>query len=298
LHIDRTHRKWIIWTAALLVLAALAYFLGGRSLRHGISGGSAVGLIFGSAGYALMLYATLLSVRKKFTRWRIGRAQTWMRGHIWLGLLSYPLILFHGGFRLGSGLTLTLMLIFSVVIITGIGGAILQHYMPRMMTERVAYETIYYQIERVQSQLAQEAEDLLSSLFKKHAQYGLLVPAMEKTHTSATTLVALSEKSGDQLRETYENTIKPYLEQRGAYKHVLNDVRRSKALFADLRTVTPEAVMAVVDGLESICTEKRDLDRQSRMHRILHGWLLAHVPLSFLLIVLGGIHALMAVRYG
>lgn len=298
MHIDRTHRPWIIWTAALLLVATVVYFLGGRSLRHGISGGSAVGLIFGSAGYGLMLFAALLSVRKKFTRWRIGRAQTWMRGHIWLGLLSYPLILFHGGFRMGSGLTFTLMLILSVVIITGIGGAILQHYMPRMMTERVGYETIYYQIERVQAQLAEEAEGMLSSLFKKHAQYGLLVPASERTHASATTLVALSEKSGDQLREAYENTIKPYLAQPGAYKHALNDVRRARSLFAELRTVTPEPVMPVVDGLESICLEKRDLDRQSRMHRILHGWLLAHMPLSFLLIVLGGIHALMAVRYG
>jgi len=298
LRLDRTHRPWIIWTAALLVLAGLAYFLGGRSLRNGISGGSIAGLIFGAAGYGLMLFAALLSVRKKFTRWRIGRAQTWMRGHLWLGLLSYPLILFHGGFRFGSGLTFTLMLIFSMVIVTGIGGAVLQHYMPRVMTERVGYETIYYQIDRVQAQLAQEAEGLLSSLYRKHAQYGLLVPASEKTHASATILVSFSEESGDQLREAYESTIKPYLAQRRAYRHELYDGRRAKALFVELRTVTPAPVAGVVDCLESICTEKRDLDRQSRMHLILHGWLLAHLPLSFLLIVLGGIHAVMAVRYG
>jgi len=298
LHIDRTHRSWIIWTAALFLLAALGYALEGRSARTGISGGTIPGLAFGIAGYVIMVFAALLSVRKKFTRWRIGRAQTWMRGHIWLGLLSYPLILFHGGFKLGNGLTFALMMIFSLVVVTGIMGAILQHYMPRMMTERVAGETIYYQIDRIQGQLALEADSLLASLFKKDTQYGLLVPASEKVHAGASTLVALSEKSGDQLGEIYENAIKPYLARRGAYRHLLNDERKAKALFAELRAVVPPPVLGVVNGLESICAEKRDLDRQSRMHRILHSWLLAHLPLSLLLIVLGAIHAVMAVRYG
>jgi len=49
--------------------------------------------------------------------------------------------------------------------------------------------------------------------------------------------------------------------------------------------------------LENVCEEKRDLDRQSRLHRIMYSWLLVHVPLSFLLIILGAIHAVMALRY-
>ena len=33
------------------------------------------------------------------------------------------------------------------------------------------------------------------------------------------------------------------------------------------------------------------------MHRLLHGWLLVHIPLSYALILLGAIHAVMALRY-
>jgi hypothetical protein len=33
------------------------------------------------------------------------------------------------------------------------------------------------------------------------------------------------------------------------------------------------------------------------MYRMLHGWLLVHVPLSIALLVLGGIHAIVALRY-
>jgi hypothetical protein len=33
------------------------------------------------------------------------------------------------------------------------------------------------------------------------------------------------------------------------------------------------------------------------MHHLLHGWLMLHVPLSLALLLLGCIHAFMALRY-
>jgi hypothetical protein len=33
------------------------------------------------------------------------------------------------------------------------------------------------------------------------------------------------------------------------------------------------------------------------MHRLLHGWLLVHVPLSYAVLLLGAIHAVVALRY-
>jgi len=33
------------------------------------------------------------------------------------------------------------------------------------------------------------------------------------------------------------------------------------------------------------------------LHRWLHGWLLLHIPFSLALILLGAIHAVMALRY-
>src|ERR1041385_8240066 len=93
--IDRTHRAWIGMSTGVFVLAAIAYAWYSSVSPSGPRGGSAAGLAFGIAGYALMLFAGLLGARKKVPTLRIGRAQTWMRGHLWLGLLSFPLILFH-----------------------------------------------------------------------------------------------------------------------------------------------------------------------------------------------------------
>jgi len=39
------------------------------------------------------------------------------------------------------------------------------------------------------------------------------------------------------------------------------------------------------------------LTRQARLHRWLHAWLLVHVPLSIALILLGAVHAVVALRY-
>src|SRR5215469_17071615 len=115
MRIDRTHRPWGIAVAILVVIATLAYVYALAS-PGGPRGGNAFGLAFGSTGYALMLYAGLLGARKKVPTWRLRRAQTWMRGHLWLGLLSFLLVLFHSGFASRGPLTLALMIVFAIAI--------------------------------------------------------------------------------------------------------------------------------------------------------------------------------------
>ena len=68
----------------------------------GVSGGSVGGLIYGSIGSAMMIFAGLLGARKSYRIWRVGRGTCWMRAHLWIGFLSFPFILFHAGFRMGA----------------------------------------------------------------------------------------------------------------------------------------------------------------------------------------------------
>ena len=243
-----------------------------------------------------MVFAALLSLRKKFPVWRVGRAQTWMRGHLWLGLLSYPLILFHSAFSLGGTLTTVLMILLSIVVATGIMGAVLQHFLPQIITQQVPMETIYGQLGRVRSQLVAEA-DKLKLAFSPTLE-GLLAPAVSGERKMAVlTLKLVNSHTRSHLTSVYAEQIRPYLGADGARGHAIADERESKLLFAQLRTVTPKLLHEVFDDLENICEEKRNLDKQSRYHRILHGWLLVHVPLSAALILLGLIHAVVALRY-
>jgi hypothetical protein len=155
---------WFTWTAILFGVATLIYIPYAMTSQTGPAGGSALGLGFGIAGYGMMLFAGLLGARKKMPVWRVGRAQTWMRGHLWLGLLSFPMILYHAGFAWRGQLTAVLMILFFIVILSGIIGAVLQHYVPSQLTANVPLETIYEEIPHVRQQLREEADQLVSSL--------------------------------------------------------------------------------------------------------------------------------------
>lgn len=263
MRIDATHRGWMIGSVAALVASGALYAWYAANQPGGPRGGTAIGLAFGIAGYALMLFAGLLGARKKVPVWRIGRAQTWMRGHLWLGLLSLPMILFHGAFSFAGPLTGLLMVLLVVVIASGIFGAAMQHYVPGVLTTQVPLETIYEEIPHIRQQLREEADELVEAA------------------------VRVDEEHEDKVRfrELYAMRVRPYLEAPAV------------GLMEPLRALAPVAFRPVLDDLESICEEQRQLTRQRRLYHFLHAWLLVHVPLSIALLVLGGVHAVMALRY-
>ncbi len=306
MRIDHTHRKWFIGSLAGIVAATVVYVPYSLRSPQGASGGSTIGLTYGIVGSAFMLFAGLLGARKKFPIWRVGRGQSWMRAHLWLGTLSFPIILFHAGFHFGVGLTRTLMWIFVAVFASGIVGAFLQHIMPRLTTERIPMETIYEQIGRVRGQLAVEAESLVAEACA--ALNGGVSHATENqraTAASAGTMGGLTVASGLQvdeeassdLQKFFHDEMRPFLQRGGSGKLALAERARSQGMFRQLRTLLPPNLHPIVDDLENICEEKRELDQQTRYHRILHGWLLVHIPLSYALLILGAIHAVMALRY-
>jgi len=251
-----------------------------------------MGLTFGIVGYALMLYAGLLGARKQVPTWRIGRAQTWMRGHLWLGLLSLLLILFHAGFAFRGPLTLVMMLLFFIVIGSGILGAAIQHYVPGFMTSRVPLETIYEEIPHVRAQLREEADQLATSICGP-----LEGEAEQSAEQSQSVLVEIEHDDRERFREVYLHKVRPYLAAPETPGAEFADPLRSGETFQALRRLLAPPVHSVLDDLENICEEEQQLTRQIRIYRWLHAWLLVHVPLSIALLVLGAIHAVVALRY-
>ncbi len=144
--LDRTHRTWALISAAIMAVATVSYVIYAESTPKGPSGGSLMGLIYGVVGSLMMIYAGLLGGRKQFPFWRLGSAQFWLRGHIWFGTLSFPLILFHAGFGFGGLLEQILMGFFFIVWLSGFFGLAMQHFMPKLLTSRIGRETFAVQI--------------------------------------------------------------------------------------------------------------------------------------------------------
>jgi hypothetical protein len=312
--IDKTQRGWAI--AALITLAVLTaiYAVYAANAPSGPRGGSTLGLTFGVIGFGFMIFAALLGARKRVPTWRIGRAQAWMRGHLWLGLLSLPVILFHGGFHFGGTLTSVLMWLLIITVVSGVFGAALQHFVPRVMTTDVKLETIYDEIGNVQKLLREEADFGVEAICgplgltksaKEDGQRaggfsaarGMTAASSSSTVAAATETAVLTEEECAPLRQFYLREMRPFLEEPKHHGLRLGDADKAHGAFSGLRTLLPPSAQATVQDLEDICDEARQLVRQERLHRLLHGWLLVHIPISLALILLGAVHAVMALRY-
>lgn len=325
MRIDRTHRVWAIASVAILAVSLIVYVIYALNAPQGPRGGSGIGLLFGLIGFGFMIFAALLGARKRVPTWRLGRAQVWMRGHLWLGFLALPMILFHGGFHFGGTLTRLLMWLLIVTVASGAFGAALQHYIPRVMTSDVPLETIYEEIGHVRSLLREEADraveticgslDLTKSPDEETQRAGgftalrpigaasvpLRTSAAVSAGASAAVAAAperilLSKEQSAPLRSFYLGEMRSFLDLPNRANR-LSDVAAASSAFAGLRTLLPAAAHATLSDLEDICDEARQLARQEQLHRWLHGWLLIHIPLSLALILLGSVHALMALRY-
>src|SRR5215471_385881 len=331
MRIDRTHRAWAIASLAILAASAILYIIYALNTAQGPRGGSAIGLFFGIVGFSFMIFAALLGARKRVPSWRLGRAQAWMQGHLWLGLLALPMILFHGGFHFGGTLTRVLMWLLIVTVASGVYGALLQNMIPKKMTTDVPLETVYDEIGHVRALLAAEADRTVEAccgnfLSKGRARPSETDPTAQRAggftalrpiaasaaplRTSAAVsagasaavapaaeIVLLSESQSEPLRSFYVLEVRPFLERPKERGLRLSDDARAAGAFTALRTLLPAAAHGALDDLADICSEARQRRRQERLHRWLHGWLLVHIPLSLALIVLGAAHAVMALRW-
>jgi hypothetical protein len=319
--IDRRQYRWVLGTSFAALIGAAAYIVYAILSPNGPNGRSVAGLVFAALGTGIVVFECLLGLRKRYPASPFGRVKTWLRAHTWLGLLSFLLILMHSGFRWGHGLAAVLMWIFAFILFSGIFGTVLQNYLPRRMTELVSRETIYEEIPTVVNGLRVEADERVEFItadlgFEEPPEYvraggvkRYFDPDQKKSAGEKLRAVALKRKASPQIelaesaraafRAHYLQEMRPYLFEHPAALslRLYASADAVSAYFHHLRTIMPIAAHNVLRDLEEILEERRQLLVQRRMHMWLHGWLLVHVPLSFALIVLVALHAVLALRY-
>ena len=295
--VDRSHLKWGVFAAAATFAATGLYALVWAASPEGISGGSPLGLAYGIVAAVLMVLVGLLSVRKKTPRRRLGSAQWWLRAHIWLGLLTAPFVLLHAGFRFGGELETLLMIVYAVIMASGLFGVVLQQYAPRVMKDVSPHEAMPQQLANVCDSLRRLADQIVVDAYPEFA-----------------TAIDLASHAGSEtatdrrfaLGRFYLRTVRPFLAAAIPPRTQLQNAALADAMFAQTHAALPPptgeargaaALHDALDRLNEICCERRNLLRQARIHRWLHGWLFIHVPLSAALLVLGAAHAIAALYY-
>jgi hypothetical protein len=287
--LDTKHFPWLLGSAIAGAAAVGLYASLDVRTPGGLTGGSTAGLWYGIAGSALMLFAGLLSGRRQVPAWWwLGSRQAWLRGHIWLSLLSVVLILCHSGFHWGGPLERALWVVFGLTIVTGVVGLVLQHILPRMLTRQVPSEAPYEQIPHLCQVMREKADDLIKSVW-----------ALDLDVSQALLLHSqMGVGAKAQLQQFYEKHVRPFLSRGRAGSRLLANALRAEGAFDRLRALPGLAdVRGQITMMQTLCNERRQLVAQERLHAWLHAWLLLHVPLSVLLLFLGVAHVATALYY-
>lgn len=302
--IDRQARGWIVATVVMFLVATALYLwyaqADPRAQLYGPSGSTWQGLTFGIVGTAFMAFAMLLSLKKRLRTMRVGRAYWWLQGHVWLGLLAYPLILFHAGFRWGQpwGMTWWLMVLFTFIVASGIVGIVLQNVVPSRMLRDLPIESIYEQLAEVVRHLRREAGEIVERVCAERQEDAYELESIPAGAAVATASHTTQLSRGQQaVKDFYTTEIEPFLQPVVAPGNRLMRVATANTAFHQVRLALPRELHDELSDLQSIVDERRQLVRQRRMQHLLHGWLMIHVPLSFALTVLAVVHIVVALRY-
>ena len=315
------HARWILFVVVATVAAIAWYGWYARSgATTGWPGGSSLpGLVLGTAAALIIVFEFLLWPRKwpRVRAWRIGRTQTWMKAHIWLGLLSVPLVILHHGlaFEWGGTLTVLLMLLFWGVILSGLVGLYLQQVLPSYMLHALPAESIVSQIPHLTRQMVDDAEQMLANASgskvasaadrQQEGDRHMVVGAVRSLghlqgkvlETQSAVTQKLERRDSAQVTTAFENTIKPFLLAERPHDSPLQNSTQAATFFAALRSSTSGDAAGVIDSLEQICNTRRQFEQQKTIHRLLHGWMIVHLPLSVALVVLLVAHVISAIRY-
>lgn len=324
----KPHRFWFAVFAIGTIASVVYYFWYAAGESRWPGGSSVPGMVFGVLGGAIMLFEFLLWPRKWnfFRRMRIGRTQDWLRAHIWLGLLTIPLILLHSGFTWGGWLSTILAFSFISVIVSGLVGLWLQNILPGYLLELVPGETIYSQIGDVSQKLVKSADEMIQTTLGSGVRVAQSAEApafaerpLSENMTPSAPLsmnrrtaanrdeIESTESRGDfyysensnnePLSTMYTSVIRPFLETGSRQKSPLGQRELAKQWFAELRSRMRPFAHGAVNELENWCNNRRQFDLQSRIHWWLHAWLCLHLPFSIVLILLMFVHAFAAIKY-
>jgi hypothetical protein len=310
------HRPWLMLFLLGTIGACAWFWVEAQKAGDWPGGRSLPGFTFGVAGGAIILFEFALWFRKKVRVWRIGRAQTWLRAHIWLGLLCLPLLVLHSGLRLGGMLSTVLMILLVIVILSGIWGLILQNLIPKRMLEDIPAETIYSQMDYLSAQLLAEADRLVSATCGEGDHLvaadsgpapndaGFVVVGKVRTAGSVqgkvldTRIPMAPIPEALPLAGFFREQVAPFLRRGTKGNPALANAGRAAVLFQNIKTQIPPAAHDIVNVLDDFCQQRRQWDIQARWHFWLHSWLWVHFPLSAALVVMMAVHVYVALKYG
>ncbi|MEE4206502.1 MAG: hypothetical protein V2I39_09420 [Erythrobacter sp.] len=126
------HWRWLKVAVLLSAVAILGYALIDQEPRP--NGGSWYGYTLGTVGLALIVWLSLLGVRKRYITTGNWSLKAWTSSHVWLGLSLVVIGTLHTGFQVGWNVHTLAYVLMLLVIATGIYGVYAYATLPKSLS--------------------------------------------------------------------------------------------------------------------------------------------------------------------
>jgi hypothetical protein len=258
----RFRRQFILGVLALLAASVAALWLHAKFSRALPDYAFLTGWVLLVAMFVL----TFFNARKKLPFLPLGRAETWLQIHIYLGFFTVLLFLIHLNFRLPHGwFEVTLAWLFALVSASGVVGLFFSRTLPRRLATRGG-EVIFEKIPALRHALKAGAENLA------------LGP----------------EAKSPVLAEFYAEQLAPFFAgPKNFWLHLAESRRPLNALIAeidDLRRFANETERVTIEKLTALMRQKDGLDYHRALQLALRLWLFVHIPLTYGLMIFTVLH--------
>ena len=167
--------RWLNASAVLCLLLVLVYAL--ADFRPHAGGNTWYGYATGTLGAALIIWLTLLGIRKRAMTPGHWSLKAWTSAHVYLGLALIVIATLHTGFRFGWNIHTLAYALMLLVIMSGVFGVLAYSTLPAILSQNRAEMTEPQMIEAIRAidrQLEQAAQPLA------RAQSDLVIAALSQ----------------------------------------------------------------------------------------------------------------------
>jgi hypothetical protein len=243
-------------------------------LRGSVRSSDAVGTTYGILAVSWLTLVAAYGVRRRMmravTRLGLGRARTWLRLHLYGGLLFLLAVILHAGLGWPAGLMSWALWLLSLwTVLSGFFGLALQRTVPRLLSSSSSLEVNYDRIPELVDEIRQRAESLVAAAE---------APVRGLYARSLAPVLAAPRRNLSVLLDS------------GSWMHHMESVRR-------LQTLLPGDQRDQIEELERLVRAKLDLDTHYTLQQLLRGWLWLHLPASILLCALVLLHIATVMYY-
>ena len=251
--------RWLKFAAIFSLLIIISYFLVDIRPRH--NGGSWYGYTLGTIGVLIILWLTMLGIRKRKMSNRHWSLKAWTSAHVYLGLSLLVIGTLHTGFQLGWNVHTLAYVLMMLVIASGIWGISVYATLPRVMSANRDQITETQMLESLRS-IDRQLHDAAQPLDQYYAE-----------------LVQISMR---------QNPFGGGIFSRLSNRYPRCKTYKAHGAFMDVTGNNPHVGDDPMEKVGSLLGRKKAILARTRKHlqlkALLEVWLYVHVPLTFALI--------------